>query len=747
MKKNLLVVFMTVLFLLLTPMTTSGRMDTKAIFDDVSNMTTEEIVAEMKYAVSTGAAGKYYPQDRIHALEIQMAKNQTAEIERFTAQLKKDAEVAKKVEELKQKAIDKAKEKGNEYYEENKDRIQQEVEDQTRRMLGMSETDWIVKKEEFTDMYNNGSKVYEEHVEKYVEVAQKAYEAYNAYNQAKADHPEAPESAQKLLGFLNATKVALDFAGDKMEKTPLRPIGEILKLYGAATGLGDTAARNAWNFIHREGINPNVQSQYSEGLKKVGLDIFDFSGIEKSNIMMFDKNIRILRLASGEYVVFNDKFEIVPGSTGNTLTAEEYEKMEQMYVSFSNGKQDGWPDLSAEQLAKLARGEKVQVTVDDNMWPFSDEVKEFSSASVMAMGESHAERTISDDIFTSLDRIINGEQSVLDKLIDPFTRMSRRNEIRELFSEFVKNSDGYTSIIHDKEAFLEWVKEVKEANKDLSPEELKAKIRELLGLTKDGESEDEEQDDDTNPLIEQLEEIDPLVKGADASGITSGESTSPGGNHWTQQTPEDFNGEKDGGFANTGGTNRPMPGGSNPQTIGIPVYKPNIYLYPETTKDIILTFKQPQQLTTVIPDYENYWKVTAEPNGVIDKQYGFLFYEALVQEVFFQTSVGWGLPVDHRESAFEEMLTRYKFNEQEKSDFIEFWNEKLDPNLEYVVYPQETDIIDSVMPLVVEPKPSKTYRIWFYFIPGEGKDISEPDHVEIILREGFIMVEWGGMYQ
>ena len=748
MKKYLITSLIVIVILVLNLMSASARLDGKTIFDDVTRMTTEEIVAEMKYAIATGKDGKYYPQDRIHALEQQLAKNQTAEIERFRDQLKKDAVIAKKVEELKQKAITKAKEKGNEYYEKHKDAIQQQVEDETRKLLKMSETDWQVMKEEFNDMYEQGSKAYEEHLAKYVEAAQKAYDAYNAYNKAKTDHPEAPEAAQNLVGFLNATGEVLNFAGEKMDKTPLRPLGEILKMYGAATGLGNTAAKTAWKFIHREGINPNVQSQYSDGFKKVGLDIFDYSGIEKSNLMMFDKSIRILRLASGEYVVFNDKFEVIPGSSGNTLTAEEYEKLEQMYVAYANGKDEGWPNLTAEQLAKLARGDKVNVTVGDRTWPRSDIVKEFTIDSIMALGEKHAYSTITDDIYTSIDRILNGEQNVFEGLIDPFTRGGRRSEIAALFAEYQKNNPNLESLIHDREAFLEWVKEVKAANKNLTPEELKAKIRELLASgQKDKNQDDDDEDGDKNPLIESLGEIDPSITGANASGINTGESSSSTGSHWTQNTPEDFNGTKDGGFTNTGGTNRPMPGGGNPQSIGIPVLKPNIYLYPESTETIEVAFRNPYQLTQTIPEYGNYWKVTAETNGLLNQSLGFLFYEALVQDIYFQTDYGWKLPLRSRKEAFTEILDKYGFNYREKQDFIEFWTQKLNPETEYIVYPQETEIINRVMSIDVSPNPESIYRIWFYFIPNKNLDFSEPVTVDVIHRKGLTLVEWGGMYK
>lgn len=748
MKKHLLICLFIAVTLLSSPISASADLDGRAIFDNINDMTSEEIVAEMKYVAAMAKDGKYYPQDRLHALEQQLAKNQTAEIERFKDQLKKDAEIAKQVDDLKAKAIAKAQEKGSELYGKHEDEIKAYVEDQARRALKMSETDWQARKDEFNKMYKEGSEAYEKHLAGYVEMAQKAYDAYNAYNQAKSDHPEAPEAAQKLVGFLNATGQVLNFAGEKMDKTPLRPIGEILKLYGAATGLGNTAATTAWNYVHRDGINPYFESQYSKGFEKAGLDITDHMFIEKSNLMLFDKNMRILKLPNGEYVVFNDKFEIVPGSNGKMLSAAEYEKLEQLYVSYANGKEEGWPNLTAEQLAQLVRGEKIKVTVDDNWWPRSDEIKEFTLESLMAMGEKHADRTMSDDFYTSIDRILNGDQSLFGEIGDRLfgNARDRRNEIWELFSQYQDNNPSYDSLIHDREAFLEWIKEIKEANKDLSPEELKDLIRVILAMGTKDENRGND-DEDKNPLVNALGEIDPQVTGANASGINTGESNGGSSQHWTQNTPEDFNGTSDSGFSNTGGTNRPMPGGSYPQGIGIPVLKPNIYLYPEREEVIEVTFRYPGQLTTVIPDYSNYWKVSASPEGLLNDRYDFLFYEALVQEIFFQKDFGWKLPVDDREGALEEILDLYGFNFQEKTDFIEFWIEKLDQDTEYLVYPQETVIIDRVMPLETTPETTRSYRIWFYFIPADDTEIIEPESVEVIVREGFTLVEWGGMYK
>ena len=716
------------------------------MFDNIGNMTTQELIAEMKYAVKTRNEGKYYPQDRIADIEKQMAANQQKEIERYQEQLKKEAEVAAKIESLKEKAIEKAKEKGEEYFEEHKEAIQQEVEQQARKMLNMTETDWIVNKEKYTEMYEKGSEAYEEHASKYVEAAQKAYDAYNAYQKAKADHPEAPETAQNLVGFLNATKEVLTFAGDKMQDTPLRPIGEILNAYGQAAGLGDAAAKAAWNCIHKDDINPNFKTQYDKGFDQIGLT--DFGPVDKTSLMRFDNNLRILNLGDGRYAAFDDNFKLIPGSSGNTMTAEEFKKLEQMYTAYENGKKDGWPKLTTEQLVQLARGESIKVKTKDN-WIRSDEFKEFNPESIMDLGHRNMNNTLDEELKRSIDRIINGDQGVLDKLIDPFTRSGRMKEIQDAYSKYLETLDSTIdkSDIHLKESFLELVKRMKEANKDITMKDILKKLQDEADKkkNKDKDKDKDKKDDKKNPLVDKLKKIDPKTKDANSSGIKNDKN---GGNkpdgHWTTRNPDSFNGKTDAGFTQIGTTYRPIP---DPNRLSIPVLKPNIYLYPEQTKRIEVAFSNPEKLTRSIPDYLSGWSVTAEPNGLLDKKYQFLFYEANVEELYFQKSAAWKLPVKDRTKAFTGILDMYGFNANEKQDFIEFWNQKLDCTQQYLMYPQETAIIDRAMPVKITPQPKSIYRIWFYFIPCKNDPLTTPEKIQKIKRDGFTVVEWGGMFK
>ncbi len=137
----------------------------------------------------------------------------------------------------------------------------------------------------------------------------------------------------------------------------------------------------------------------------------------------------------------------------------------------------------------------------------------------------------------------------------------------------------------------------------------------------------------------------------------------------------------------------------------------------------------------------------ARPDGLLDGAYSYLFYEADVQKIHFQTYASWKLPADGRQEAFKTILDKYGFNENEQADFIAFWNEKLDPDQNYLAYPQETRIVDQAMPVIVTPAPDSLTRIWFYFLPSDEEPAVEPPQPEKIVRNGFTLVEWGGMFQ
>lgn len=178
------------------------------------------------------------------------------------------------------------------------------------------------------------------------------------------------------------------------------------------------------------------------------------------------------------------------------------------------------------------------------------------------------------------------------------------------------------------------------------------------------------------------------------------------------------------------------------------VYKPNIYFYAPESLEIDVEFLEEHLLTETIPEYAYGWGTIVCGDGKIicqDETYDFLFYESLADVELFEKETGWIIYADTRREQLLEVLALYEFNEKETADFMEFWMEKLEAGVDYVMYPQDTECVDRQMPIVIIPEPTEITRIWFGFEKYVDQEIATPQ-VEPIVREGFTVVEWGGFF-
>lgn len=189
---------------------------------------------------------------------------------------------------------------------------------------------------------------------------------------------------------------------------------------------------------------------------------------------------------------------------------------------------------------------------------------------------------------------------------------------------------------------------------------------------------------------------------------------------------------------------------------GVNAYKPNIYLYGPAGMETTVTFDRPELLTKVIPDYSGRWRTVIGAdgslyvNGMSDEEPGlsYLFYESDCDEFLMQTEKGWLIPAEEREAMFRTILQTYSFNERETEDFVNYWVEKLEPGVDYVMFPQDTDTVDLAMPVSLSGDiPEEIRRIWFYFLPADaaGDAVETPTEIVPIRRRTSTMVEWGGV--
>ena len=175
------------------------------------------------------------------------------------------------------------------------------------------------------------------------------------------------------------------------------------------------------------------------------------------------------------------------------------------------------------------------------------------------------------------------------------------------------------------------------------------------------------------------------------------------------------------------------------------VLKPNIYLYPTETcdVDVSLLLAEGCRVTESIPPYGDGWHVSVAPDGVIDGQYGYLYYESQIPHDYSKDE-GWVLPYADLEGFFNGIFDAYGFNEKEKSDFIAYWMNYLPQAPYYAIYPlDEPAEIDPLVGLAVTPAPDTLFRLWLV-IESLSSPISLPEPgVSPFERVGFTAVEWG----
>lgn len=175
--------------------------------------------------------------------------------------------------------------------------------------------------------------------------------------------------------------------------------------------------------------------------------------------------------------------------------------------------------------------------------------------------------------------------------------------------------------------------------------------------------------------------------------------------------------------------------------------KPVIYLYP--TKPTNVSVKVGANITVSEPNYGSGWKVLAKPNGDLftsnGDKYESLFWEGIGNGNYPAITEGFIVLRDQVDQTISENLSQLGLNQKESQDFKDFWLSKI-PNSPYVRLTWfTTEQLDELAPLVVNPKPDTTIRVFLDF-----QGLSQPFNLKqqklsSIPRNGFTLVEWGGL--
>ena len=91
------------------------------------------------------------------------------------------------------------------------------------------------------------------------------------------------------------------------------------------------------------------------------------------------------------------------------------------------------------------------------------------------------------------------------------------------------------------------------------------------------------------------------------------------------------------------------------------VDKPNLYLYPGNHHQMFRSAWELSEgcgITQSIPAYGEGWDVVAEPSGLLDGQYGYLFYESEIP-ANFGVREGWSVPSENLGGVLRGNLVRF----------------------------------------------------------------------------------------
>ena len=130
--------------------------------------------------------------------------------------------------------------------------------------------------------------------------------------------------------------------------------------------------------------------------------------------------------------------------------------------------------------------------------------------------------------------------------------------------------------------------------------------------------------------------------------------------------------------------------------------------------ELIIKFKNEDQLLTTYPKYNNEWKVLVRKDGtIIDKSgrsyYALYFDEKNNSGCTFEE--GFYVTKDNAISFLEEKLEILGFTEREANEFIMYWLPILEKNEHNLVYFELTEERNAFNEIEISPKPDSLLRM------------------------------------
>lgn len=177
------------------------------------------------------------------------------------------------------------------------------------------------------------------------------------------------------------------------------------------------------------------------------------------------------------------------------------------------------------------------------------------------------------------------------------------------------------------------------------------------------------------------------------------------------------------------------------------IAKPILYLYPNKTTKVNVTFEHPEYLKTTYPKFNGSWEVSAHSNGDLydnkgNYYYGLYWDELKVHDVDFST--GYYVEKDNAIEFLEKKLSYIGLSPREKNEFIMYWLPVLERNEKSLVYFELTEERESYSKINISPKPDSLLRLVIHIKKVDKKVDIPKQSLTKFQRKGFVAVEWGG---
>jgi len=179
--------------------------------------------------------------------------------------------------------------------------------------------------------------------------------------------------------------------------------------------------------------------------------------------------------------------------------------------------------------------------------------------------------------------------------------------------------------------------------------------------------------------------------------------------------------------------------------------KPVIYCYStDDDKTFSIKIESYGDIVFTYPQFNDCWEVTSDSLGNIQcngKSYPYLFWEATYNNPPQFSAVDFEYCVKQSDlvSFFDSVLTNIGFNDRERTDFITYWIPQMKGYPGISIHFLFQDDCNELARLEINPQPLNIFRVYMLWSPANEFLVSIPVKLPKINRDGFTVVEWGGM--